>query len=116
MQRHTIIGAEIIGDHPSKLMKAARDVALCHHERWDGGGYPHELAGNEIPLMARIVTLADVFDALLSERPYKAAWSVPRALAYIEAQQGRQFDPDVVTAFLEVLPECLRIRETYRDR
>src|SRR6188768_2151743 len=76
MKQHPLIGAEIIGDHPSELMRAARTVALRHHERWDGSGYPHGLSGEAIPRIARIVTVADVFDALLSSRPYKAAWTV----------------------------------------
>jgi putative two-component system response regulator len=115
MKRHTTIGAAIIGDHPAELMFVARQVALYHHERWDGTGYPEGLAGEGIPLEARVVALADVFDALLSIRPYKRAWSVPEAVQYFEEQLGRHFEPRLVTALLENLDECLAIRVRYAD-
>jgi putative two-component system response regulator len=115
MKRHTVIGAEILGDHPSALMRVARTVALRHHERWDGSGYPDGLLGEEIPLAARVVAVADVFDALLSVRPYKAAWSVDRAAVEIRSQSGRHFDPRCAQALLDLLPECLEVRERYRD-
>jgi putative two-component system response regulator len=116
MKRHTTIGAEIIGDHDSELLRAAKLVALRHHERWDGTGYPDGLAGEQIPLTARIVALADVFDALTSNRPYKRAWSIDQAVEAIERDRGRQFDPALVTAFAAALPQCLVIHEQYRDR
>ncbi|MEA3332106.1 MAG: response regulator, partial [Pseudomonadota bacterium] len=81
MQQHSQIGAQIIGDHPSKLLSMAREIALYHHEKWDGSGYPHAIAGEEIPLVARIAAISDVFDALTSVRPYKKAWSVEAAVA-----------------------------------
>jgi len=115
MKRHTVIGAEIIGDHPSELMATAKLVALRHHERWDGTGYPSGLNGLDIPEAARVVALADVFDALLSVRPYKRAWSVEETMEQIQSDSGRHFEPKVVTALLRVLPECLAIRERYRD-
>jgi putative two-component system response regulator len=115
MKRHTLIGAEIIGDHPSALMKCARTLALRHHERWDGSGYPDGLSGEAIPLAARVVAVADVFDALLSVRPYKAAWSVDSTVAEVRAQGGRHFDPRCANALLELLPECLEVRGRYRD-
>lgn len=115
MKRHTIIGAEILGDHPSELMVAARTVALRHHERWDGRGYPDGLSGEAIPEIARVVALADVFDALLSVRPYKKAWSVEETVAHIRNESGHHFDPRFVEALLRVLPECLAIRERYKD-
>jgi putative two-component system response regulator len=115
MKRHTVIGAEILGDHSSELMKIARTVALRHHERWDGGGYPGGLVGEAIPLAARIVAVADVFDALLSVRPYKGAWSVEQTVEQIRSQSGRHFDPKCATALLELLPECLEVRAQYRD-
>jgi putative two-component system response regulator len=96
-------------------MGAARLVALCHHERWDGTGYPDGRKELEIPEMARIVALADVFDALLSVRPYKQAWSIEDTLNLIRAQSGRHFEPRAVSAFLRVLPQCLAIREGYQD-
>ncbi|MBN2192562.1 MAG: response regulator [Polyangiaceae bacterium] len=116
MQRHTVDGAEIIGDHPSELLRAARQVALHHHERWDGTGYPHRLRGEQIPVLARIVALADVLDALLSVRPYKGPWEVARAVSHIEQERDRHFEARVVDAFREVLPDCLEIREAYRER
>ncbi len=115
MKRHTVIGAEIIGDHPSELMVAARSVALCHHERWDGAGYPNGLAGTAIPESARIVAIADVFDALLSVRPYKAAWSLEETTQKIYSEQGKHFEPRLVEALFRVLPECLAVRERYKD-
>lgn len=81
----------------------AETIALSHHERWDGNGYPHKLSGEEIPLVGRIVAVADVFDALTHERPYKKAWSLLEARAEIESQSGKQFDERVVKAFLTLL-------------
>jgi putative two-component system response regulator len=115
MKQHTTIGAEIIGAHVSELLEAARIVALNHHEYWNGMGYPAGLRGEEIPKIARAVALGDVFDALTSARPYKAAWSVEAAVSIIEQGSGIQFDPQLVPAFLEVLPECLRVREQYSE-
>ncbi|MEO7034216.1 MAG: two-component system response regulator [Polyangiaceae bacterium] len=115
MKRHTLIGAEIVGDHPSELMQTARMVALLHHERWDGSGYPHGLRGEAIPPIARLVAVADVFDALLSARPYKAPWTVADTVAEFKAQSGRHFDPDAVSALLDILPQCLAIRDRYSD-
>jgi len=115
IKSHTTIGAEIIGDHGSELLIMARMVALRHHERWDGGGYPGGLKKTDIPVEARIVALTDVFDALLSVRPYKAAWTLDDALKYIFSQRAQHFDPDLVDSFVQVLPECLKVREAYRD-
>jgi putative two-component system response regulator len=115
MKRHTTIGAEIIGDHPSELLRTARVIALRHHERWDGSGYPDGLSGEAIPKIARVVAIADVFDALLSERPYKAPWTVEATVETLRAQSGRHFEPGAVTALLEVLPECLALRAQYSD-
>jgi putative two-component system response regulator len=99
VKRHTTIGAQILADSTSPLLKLAREIALTHHERWDGGGYPDGRAGEEIPLAGRIVAVADVFDALTHERPYKQAWPLEDAVTEILAQAGRQFDPKVVDAF-----------------
>lgn len=115
MRRHTVIGANILGDHSSGLLKLAASIALYHHEKWDGSGYPHGLAGEEIPLPARIVALADVFDALTSERPYKRAWSVEDAVSLIRKESGKHFDPQVVSAFLDNLPEILKVKERWAD-
>ena len=115
MQKHSEIGAEIIGEHDDELLQMARLIALHHHEKWDGSGYPAGLAGEDIPLPARIVALADVFDALTSARPYKTAWPVDRALAFIEEQAGTHFDPGLLPAFHQALPQMLAIREQFND-
>jgi putative two-component system response regulator len=105
IEKHTIIGAEILSGSGYPLLQLAEEIALSHHERWDGLGYPRALAGDAIPVAGRIVAVADVFDALTHERPYKEAWTVRQALAEIEAQAGTQFDPAVVEALLRVAPE-----------
>jgi putative two-component system response regulator len=99
IKTHTTIGAELLSGSRSALLRLAERIALTHHERWDGEGYPHGLAGEEIPLAGRIVAVADVFDALTHARPYKEAWPVERAVAEILAQAGLQFDRRVVDAF-----------------
>lgn len=99
IKTHPRIGAEILTGSRSPLLRLAERIALTHHERWDGGGYPRGLSGEEIPIAGRIVAVADVFDALTHERPYKHAWTVEKAVAEILGQAGRQFDPCVVDAF-----------------
>lgn len=114
MKTHTEIGVAILsGKDP--MIVAARVIAGSHHECWDGTGYPNGLVGEEIPLMARICAVADVFDALTSSRPYKEPWDVMRAVDWIMAASGKHFDPAVVQAFEVALPEILRIKELYRD-
>jgi HD-GYP domain-containing protein (c-di-GMP phosphodiesterase class II) len=103
IKEHTVIGAQILSGGQSPLLHLAEVIALTHHERWDGRGYPHGLTGADIPLPGRIVAVADVYDALLSVRSYKTAWSPAEAKAEIERQAGTQFDPAVVKSFLEVL-------------
>ena len=115
MREHPQIGAGILGKHASPLLETARIVALTHHERWDGSGYPHRLQGEQIPLVGRIVALADVFDALTTERPYKKAWPVEQALATIRSERGRHFDPRIADAFFGVVPEILRIQQQYAE-
>jgi putative nucleotidyltransferase with HDIG domain len=105
MKTHTTLGAEMLARPGFPLLELASQVALTHHERWDGTGYPAGLAGPEIPLVGRIVAVADVFDALTHARPYKRAWPPAAAVAEIREQRHRQFDPAVVDAFLAVLPE-----------
>lgn len=102
MKRHTSIGARLLSDSNSEILQLAEEIAATHHERWDGTGYGGQLAGEDIPICGRILAVADVFDALTHERPYKGAWSSDQAVEEIHAQRGRQFDPRVVDAFLEV--------------
>lgn len=115
MRQHAEIGADILGQCDSSLMQMAAKVARYHHEKWDGTGYPHSLAGDAIPLEARIVALTDVFDALTSARPYKAAWSIEQALDYIQQQSGKHFDPALVPLLLEQLPYILEIKARWAD-
>ncbi|RYZ87883.1 MAG: HD domain-containing protein, partial [Proteobacteria bacterium] len=100
MKSHAAIGAALLSNGHSEVMKIAERIAGSHHERWDGKGYPQGLQGEKIPLVGRIVAVADVFDALTHERPYKSAWSVSETVLEIERQSGHQFDPRVVEAFL----------------
>jgi hemerythrin-like metal-binding protein len=113
MKAHAAVGAGMIAgrDHQSRL---AREVALTHHEKWDGSGYPKGLTGMAIPLSGRICALADVFDALTSERPYKDAWPFEEAVAHVVDQAGRHFDPDVVSAFLGALDEARLVHTLYQ--
>ncbi|MDP4026453.1 response regulator [Methylobacterium sp. NEAU 140] len=100
VRMHPVIGKRILGDSASELIRLAAEIAEGHHERWDGGGYPHGLAGEAIPLSARIVAVADVFDALTTTRPYKAAMDLSEARACVEAERGGHFDPACVDAFV----------------
>ena len=100
MRRHPLIGHQLLADSHNRFIRTSAVIALRHHERYDGSGYPDGLAGDAIPLPARIVTVADVFDALISPRPYKPAWSIDEALAYLREQRGLLFDPDCVDALL----------------
>lgn len=115
MKRHTLIGASIIGEHTSELLQMARQLALTHHERWDGLGYPHGLKGENIPLEGRIVAIADVYDALTSQRPYKRAWTSADAIQFVQEQAGKAFDPLLVQLFVELLPQVEAIRAEYSD-
>ena len=101
IKTHCVIGHQILMRHHTPLLQMASNIALCHHEKWDGTGYPQGLSGEDIPLEGRLVAIADVFDALTSERPYKKAWSVEDAIAEIQNQAGRQFDPNLVEKFSE---------------
>jgi len=115
MKSHTLIGYEILKGSPSRFLQCGADIALGHHERFDGSGYPHSLAGEAIPLTARIVAVADVFDALTSGRPYKSAWTLDRALAYMREYSGRHFDPDCVDAFLRSSDDVIEIHRDFGD-
>ncbi len=115
MQSHTEIGAEIIGHHASRLLQYARIIALSHHEKWDGTGYPKALSGEDIPLLGRIVAISDVYDALITERVYKKAWPVKKAVAYIQEQAGAHFDPRLVDCFMAQLSEIKQIKSQYPE-
>ncbi len=115
MKTHATIGADILENDDFSLLRLAREIALNHHEKWDGSGYPHGLAGDAIPQSGRIVAVADVFDALTSSRPYKSAWSVEDSVAYVMDNVGKHFDPEVVLHFQQCLPEILAIREHYKE-
>jgi HD-GYP domain-containing protein (c-di-GMP phosphodiesterase class II) len=104
VKTHTTIGARILSGSRFTILRLAEEIAFTHHERWDGNGY-RGVAGDAIPLPGRIVAVADVFDALTQKRPYKAAWPVADAIAEIERQRSRQFDPALVDAFLRVIEQ-----------
>ncbi|RJE86295.1 response regulator [Paenibacillus sp. 1011MAR3C5] len=105
MKLHTSIGSSILEGSSFRLLKVARLIAESHHEKWDGSGYPQGLKGEEIPLEARIVALADFYDALTHERPYKRAWTREETVAEIEAQRGKHFDPQLVDMFIQLIEE-----------
>jgi len=113
MQTHSQIGADILADVDSELLEMARVISSSHHEKWDGTGYPNGLAGQAIPEVARVVAVADVFDALTSERPYKNAWSDDEALDYIIENAGDHFDPDIVSHFVCIFSKILAIKEFF---
>jgi len=115
MQTHAEIGAHIMSSHSSDITDMARDIAITHHENWDGSGYPKGIEGEDIPLAGRIAAICDVYDALTSKRPYKNAWSQEDALNFIHEQSGKKFDPTLVDAFTKVLPEINALREKYPD-
>jgi len=115
MRRHTTIGAEILHGSDAEFIRLAEVIALTHHEKWDGSGYPRGLTGSQIPLAGRIVAIADVFDALTSARPYKEPFSVTASLDIVRKERGVHFDPDVIDAFFAVQDEILAIRDEYRD-
>jgi putative two-component system response regulator len=112
MKQHTIIGAQILGGSDGKFNKLAQTIALSHHEKWDGSGYPKGLKGSKIPLVGRIAAIADVFDALTSRRPYRMKpFSLEEAFNYIKEERGRHFDPEAVDAFFAATDEILLIKE-----
>jgi len=115
MRTHAQIGADILKGSPSPLLQAAAVIALTHHEKYDGSGYPNGLKGEQIPLHGRIIAVADVFDALTSARPYKPAWEFDRAVALIREGAGHHFDPSCVAAFLHDWDAVLHIHEQNRD-
>jgi putative two-component system response regulator len=116
MKTHSQIGYDILAKSDAPVFQMAAEIALNHHERWDGSGYPNQLGGSNIPVSARIVALADVFDALTMERPYKPAWPVDRVVATVLACSGSHFDPAVVRAFEAVLPEIIRLKTQWDEQ
>jgi putative two-component system response regulator len=115
MKTHAAIGGKLLDGDESELMKMAREIALTHHEKWDGSGYPNGLVGEAIPQSGRIAALADVFDALTSERPYKKAWTIEAAINLIKENSGKHFDPELVKLFLQRLPKILEIRDRFDE-
>jgi putative two-component system response regulator len=115
MKTHTVIGANMLDDSKSELMDVAKQIAMNHHEKWDGSGYPNGMSGDNIPLYGRIVALCDVFDALTSVRCYKKAWSLDEALAEINKLSGKHFDPDIVQCFMKILPSIRSVMKKYMD-
>ena len=115
MQSHVTIGAEIIGEHGGGMLALASQIALTHHEKYDGSGYPNGLRGEDIPLVGRIVAIADVFDALTSKRPYKKAWTEDEALTFLREQKGRHFDPALVDLFIEQMPAVRAVQQRWAE-
>lgn len=115
MKTHPSIGGRIIGEDDTGLLAVARRITLYHHERWDGNGYPHGLKGEDIPVEARIIAIADVFDALINARPYKPAWPVDKAVAQINSESGTHFDPTLVECFNRVLPALIEVNEKWSE-
>lgn len=115
MRKHPLIGFQVLQDSPSKYLQKGAEIALAHHERYDGKGYPKGLVGKKIPVSARIVAIADVFDALTSKRPYKEAWSVDEAIKFIEGESGKHFDPDLVKTLIKIRPRLEKIHAEYSN-
>lgn len=115
MKEHAAIGARLLEGDENDLLRMAREIALTHHEKWDGSGYPNGLSGKAIPLSGRIAALADVFDALTSVRPYKKAWTVEAAVDLIKENSGKHFDPVLVEVFLRELPRIVAIKKEFAE-
>ena len=115
MKQHTIIGAHLLSGSQSPVLQMGEIIALTHHEKWDGSGYPNRISGEDIPLVGRICAIADVFDALLSKRCYKEAWPLDQTLEKIRSLSGSHFDPHLVNVFDELLPVLLDIQRTHSD-
>lgn len=115
MKAHPQIGADILGEEDSDLISLAKVIALTHHEKWDGSGYPNALKGEDIPIEGRIIAIADVFDALTSKRPYKEAWSIEDTMTHITNQSGKHFDPKLVDLLAQNLEEILEIKARFKD-
>jgi putative two-component system response regulator len=116
MKKHPSHGAEILQDTENELMQMSALIALCHHEKWDGSGYPRGIKGEEIPMEARIATIADVFDALTSKRVYKPSFSLDDTLKIIDEGAGKHFDPKVVEAFHRAIEKIVPIMQTFAPK
>ncbi|KZM39269.1 chemotaxis protein CheY [Marinomonas sp. SBI22] len=116
MKQHTQIGADILNKSDSKLIHLASEIALSHHEKWDGSGYPNNLAGEAIPESGRIVAITDVFDALSMKRPYKDAWPVEDVIDEIVKNAGSAFDPRLVDIFQQILPQILEVKLAWDNK
>jgi putative two-component system response regulator len=115
MREHPQIGVDILGGQTCLLLNMARSIAISHHEKWDGTGYPYGLKGEDIPLHGRIAAIADVFDALTTKRPYKEAWPVEEAVQLLKEESGKHFDPQLIKLFIEVLPNILEVKKRYQE-
>lgn len=115
MKLHAVFGYEILKGSSSRVLQAGAEIARDHHEKFDGSGYPNGLAGKAIPIFSRIVAVADVFDALTSERPYKKAWTLERASEHIKASAGTHFDPQCVAVFFSNWDAVLDIKQRFTD-
>ena len=116
MKEHAAIGAKILANSPSPLLQLAHVLAIEHHEKWDGTGYPNGLKGEEISIEGRIVAIADVFDALTSKRPYKEPWSIEQTLEHMQQQAGKHFDPQLVDLFISKIDAILAIKKAHQER
>lgn len=114
MKTHTSIGEHILSNQTAPVMKLASKIAAEHHERWDGKGYPKGISGKNIPIESRIVSICDTFDALISDRPYKEAWSTTNALDYINKESGKHFDPDLVSSFMEISDDIIEYANKHK--
>jgi putative two-component system response regulator len=115
MKQHTVIGARILNGSDAEFIRLGETIALSHHEKWDGSGYPGGLKGKQIPITGRITAIVDVFDALTSKRPYKEAFSVEKSLNLIREGKGSHFDPDIVDAFFALQDDIQMIMKQYDD-
>ncbi len=115
MKKHAEIGGNLLANSRSPLIALAHTIAITHHEKWDGSGYPNGLSGKEIAIEGRVAAIADVFDALTSERPYKKAWAIEEAVSYLQEQAGKHFDPELVPIFIAQLPEILKIKQRFNE-
>jgi response regulator RpfG family c-di-GMP phosphodiesterase len=115
MESHVTIGYDILKDSASPILRAGADIAISHHERWDGSGYPKGLKGRDIPARGRITGLVDVFDALTTARPYKEAWNLDRTVEWIKERSGRDFDPEIVELFINGLDRIREILAEYGE-